>query len=77
MIAKEYWDTGKDNGIFWLGGNISILAHKAGFLKLEKIGEFYGEGLEKASQILAVPLEDLKCIKRRIEDENKGQKSTS
>ena len=66
MVVKEYWDNSKDNGIFWLGGNINILTHKAGFLKLEKTGEFYGDDLEKASQILAVPLEDLKEIKRRL-----------
>jgi len=60
VTAKEYWDKDKYNGIFWLGGNISILAHEAGFLKLMKTGEFYGEDLEKASQILGVALEDLR-----------------
>lgn len=66
MVAKEYWDNRKENGIFWLGGNVSILAHEAGFVKLEKTKEYYGEDLEKASQILAVPLEDLKDIRRRL-----------
>lgn len=77
MIIKEYWDSSKHNGIFWLGRNINILAHEAGFLKLEKTKEFYGEDLEKASQILDVSLADLKDIKRRIKDENKSQKPTS
>jgi len=66
VVVKEYWDNSKDNGIFWLGGNVSILAHEAGFVKLEKTKEYYGEDLEKASQILAVPFEDLKDIRRRL-----------
>ena len=64
MVVKEYWDKGKYNGIFWLGGNISILAHEAGFLKLEKTKEYYGEDLENASQILDVAVEDLRDIRR-------------
>lgn len=66
MVVKEYWDNSKDNGIFWLGGNTSILVHEAGFVKLEKTKEYYGEDLGKASKILDVPVEDLKDIRRRV-----------
>lgn len=69
MVVKEYWDNAKLNGIFWLGGNISILAYKAGFLKLEKTKEFYGEDLDKASKILNVPIQDLRDIRRKINED--------
>lgn len=69
MVRKEYWDKEKENGIFWLGDNVSILAHKAGFLKLEKIKEFYGENLEEASKTLGVSVKDLRDIRRRINED--------
>lgn len=69
MIVKEYWDNTKDNGIFWLGSDVSILAHKSGFLKLEKTKEFYGEDLEKASKVLGVDIKDLIDIVRKFDPE--------
>ena len=67
MIVKEFWDSGKLNGIFWLGNKISILASKSGFLKLENIEKsYYGEDLKEASKILGVKIEDLKEMKRRV-----------
>lgn len=58
MVVKEHWDNSKNNGIFWLGGNVSILAHEAGFVKLEKTKEYYGEDLEKSKP-------DFRCSRRR------------
>ena len=72
MVVKEFWDNEKLNGIFWLGKNISILAHQYGFLKLEKTKDCYGKNLKETSKLLDVPIEDLRDIRRRIEDENRS-----
>ena len=71
MIIKEYWDQAKLNGIFWLGDNVSILAHKAGFVRLEKTKEYYGKDLEEASKILGISIEDLRNIRRKVTHEDK------